>query len=474
MGVLETTVDPRAQSYLDVRTATLSSLAELETGLDAAREGGGEREVTRHHARGKLLARERVELLVDRDSPLLELSPVAGWGTGGPVGAAVVTAVGMVADRPCVIMASDPTVRGGAVGTGTLQKVQRAQQIAQQNRLPLIGLLEANGTEPADQPGILGHAGEVVAGFARLASARIPTAAACFGGSTWLAGVDLADSFDYLVGIRPAGGTGTTWGTGMTGGTGGTGAAGGNSRPVDHLAEDERDALRLTRRCVQRLCPGPSLGSADLDGGHPPPYPDGPDGGPAAVQLPRHDPEDLLAIPVTEPREILARVVDGSELDEDQPGYGPAVCAGWARVHGHPVAVLANAGPVSGAEEVGKVIRFVQRAESAGTPLLLLRHGTGLPSPAETALAGAAVPLLTLRVGPWQGVSAVAARARFRFAWPGAGVTPAGSPGEGHPGPAAESALRRSGRLDDDGVIDPRDTRTVLGFCLWLVQRCRS
>jgi acetyl-CoA carboxylase carboxyltransferase component len=347
------------------------------------------------------------------------------------------------------------------VGTGTLQKVQRAQQIAQQNRLPVIGLLEANGTEPAEQPGILGHAGEVVAGFARLASARIPTAAACFGGSTWLGGVDLADSFDYLVGIRPAGGTRAA------------GAAGGNGRPVDHLAEDERDALRLTRRCVRRLCPGPALGSADLDGGHPP-YPDGPDGAPAAVEPPRHDPEDLLAIPVSEPREILARVLDGSELDADQPGYGPAVCAGWARVHGHPVAVLASAGQVSGAEEAGKVIRFVRRAESAGTPLLLLRHGTGLPSPAETALAGAAVPLLTVRVGPWQGVSAVAARARFRFAWPGAGVTPAGPPGEGHPGPAVESALHRSGRLDDDGVIDPRDTRTVLGFCLWLVQRCRS
>ena len=464
MGVLETTVDPRAQSYLDARTATLTSLAELETGLDAARDGGGEREVTRHHARGKLLARERVELLVDQDSPLLELSPVAGWGTGGPVGAAVVTAVGMVADRPCVIIASDPTVRDGAVGTGTLQKVQRAQQIAQQNRLPVIGLLEANGTEPAEQPDILGHAGEVVAGFARLASARIPTAAACFGGSTWLGGVDLADSFDYLIGIRPAGATGAT---------------GGDPRPVDHLAEDERDALRLTRRCVQRLGPGgPALGSAGPDGGNPP-HPDGsypphPDRGPAVVEPPRHDPEDLLAIPVTAPREILARVLDGSGLDEDQPGYGPAVCAGWARVHGQPVAVLASAGLVNGPEEAGKVIRFVRRAESAGTPLLLLRHGTGLPSPAETALAGAAVPLLTVRVGPWQGVSAVAARARFRFAWPGAGVTPAGSPGNGHAGPAAESALHRSGRLDDDGVIDPRDTRTVLGFCLWLVQRCRS
>lgn len=441
MGVLETAVDPRAQSYLDAREATLAALAELEAGLDAAREGGGERAVTRHHARGKLLARERVELLVDRDSPLLELSPVAGWGTGTPVGAAVVTAIGMVADRPCLIIANDPTVRDGAVGTGTLRKIQRAQQIAEQHRLPVIGLLEATGTEPAERPEILGAAAELVAGFARLAAAGIPTAAVCFGDSPGLGGADLSE-FDYLVGLRPVAGA---------------------ARPLDHLAEDERDALRLTRRCARRF-----RATAP-----PPPIPP-PRSLPAVP--PKHDPDDLLAVPVTEPREILGRVLDGSELDEDQPGYGPAVCAGWGTLHAHPVAVLAHAALASGAAEAGKAARFVRRAEAAGAPLLLLRHGTPLTSPAEAALAGAAVPVLVVRVGPWQGVSAVTARARFRFAWPGADVIPGALPGapDGGDPPGEESALRRSGRLDDDGVIDPRDTRTVLGYCLSLIRPDRS
>ncbi|MPZ26837.1 MAG: acetyl-CoA carboxylase carboxyltransferase subunit [Micromonosporaceae bacterium] len=490
MGVLDTAVDPRAQSYLDARTAMLASLAELEAGLDAAREGGGERAVTRHHARGKLLARERVELLVDRDSPLLELSPVAGWGTSAPVGAAVVTALGMVADRPCVIVASDPTVRDGAVGAGTLRKIQRAQQIAHQNRLPVIGLLEASGTEPAERSEVTGAAAELRAGLARLAGAGIPSTAVFFGDATELGGADLSDAFDYLVGLRPV--------TGHAVSSNGRPdrPAGAGGRPVDHLAEDERDALRLTRCCVQRFPTaaaaypptGAAAGAGDPAGLVGPVGPDRP------VGAPRHDPEDLLAVPVTEPREILGRVLDDSALDEDQPGAGPAVCAGWGTLHGHRVAALAHAGPTAGAvaghtasaaagtEETDKTVRFVRRAVAAGTPLLVLRHGTTLGPAAEAGLAGAPIPTLVVRVGPWRGVCAVSAQARFRFAWPGASVTPTPTPpagdgaGPGSSGPdsATESALRRSGRLADDGVIDPRDTRTVLGFCLSVIQHRRS
>jgi len=444
MGILDTAADLRQQAYLDTRAAMLAELAQLAAGLDAAREGGGEREVTRHHARGKLLARERVELLVDRDSPLLELSPLAGWGLGGPVGAAVVTAVGIVAGRSCVIIASDPTVHGDAAGAGTLRKILRAQQIAYQNQLPVIGLLEANGADPAGRAEALGPAGEVLAGFVELARAGIPTAAAWFGGWARLAGADLADSFDYLIGIRPANG----------GHPAGTGSAPPGRAP-DQRAEDERDALRLARRCVQRFGgrPGPSRWPA-----------------PAAVP-PKHDLEDLLAVPVSEPREILGRILDGSEFDEDQPRSGPAVCTGWADLHGQPVAVLASAGQPSGAVDADKAVRFTRRAAAAGTPLLLLRHGTALWSPAEAVLAGAELPLLAVRVGPWQGVDAAASRARFRFAWPGASVAPAAPEGGAGPAAGAESALQRSGRLADDGVIDPRDTRTVLGFCLSLIQR---
>src|SRR5688572_186047 len=117
MTILDTALDPRASSFLDNRSAALAALAALEAAHGQARDGGGEREVTRHHARGKLLPRERIELLVDRDTALLELAPVAAWGTDYPVGASVVTGIGIVENTPCVIVANDPTVRGGAVNT---------------------------------------------------------------------------------------------------------------------------------------------------------------------------------------------------------------------------------------------------------------------------------------------------------------------------------------------------------------------
>jgi acetyl-CoA carboxylase carboxyltransferase component len=422
MGSLDTAVDPRAQSYLDARAATLAALAELEDALDAARAGGGERAVTRHHARGKLLARERMELLVDRDSPLLELSPVAGWGTDAPVGAAVVTAIGVVEDLACVIIASDPTVRGGVVNAATLRKILRAQQVAYENRLPLVTLLETTGYEPAEHSEIFVYAGQVVAGFARLAAARIPTAGTVFGDSTMLGGADLAASFDYLVALNP----------------------GATRRPVDHLAEDERDALRLTRQGVR-------------------PFQE-PAARPAAAVPPAHDQEDLLAVAPAEPREILGRILDGSEFDEVQPGSGNALCAGWGALHGHRVGVLANVDGAAGAAEADKAARFVRRAEVTRTPLLLLRHrpdssdGDDAEAAVTRTVAGASVPLLAVRVGSWRGPAAVGVPARFRFSWPTAGAGLAGDEGA--------SALRLSGLLDDDGVIDPRDTRTVLGLCL--------
>src|SRR3954470_20878188 len=134
MPVLTSALDPRGGVYLDNREAMLERLTELESALRQARGGGGEKDGTRHHARGKLLPRERIELLVDRDSPFLELCPVAAWGTDYPVGASVVTGIGIVEGVPCVIVANDPTVRGGAVNPFTLRKTSRAGQIARENR----------------------------------------------------------------------------------------------------------------------------------------------------------------------------------------------------------------------------------------------------------------------------------------------------------------------------------------------------
>jgi acyl-CoA carboxylase subunit beta len=438
MGTLDTAVDPRTQSYLDNRSAMLAALATLECAFDAAREGGGERAITRHHARGKLLARERIELLVDRDSPLLELSTVAGWGANAPVGAGVVTAIGVVADRPCVIIANDPTVRGGAVSGWGLKKILRAQQIAHHNRLPLVCLLEPGGVEPGDQSEIFLRGGQFLAGLARLGASRIPSVGVFFGPRP--AGVEVAapgDWFDYLIMLR---GHATT------------------SAPVDHLAEDDRDALRLTRRCARGFRqPPPVTGSSE-------------------VIPPRHDPEDLLAVPPADAHEIVSRILDGSEFEQAGPAYASAVCTGWGKVHGHPVAVLADAhGPVTD-DDTRRVARFIRRAETAGVPLLFLRHGGPATPAAEAttvaAVAAAVVPVVTLRVGDWGGLPAVGAEARFRFAWPNTrgGLDLTG----GDPNTPGSSALYLSGRLDDDGLIDPRDTRTVLGFCLWIIAGARS
>src|SRR5690606_37669886 len=142
-----TALDPRAPSFVENRAAMLERLAELEAALDAARAGGGEKYVARHHKRGRLLPRERIELLVDRDSPFLELCPVAAWGSDYPVGAGVVTGIGVISGVECVIVANDPTVRGGAVNPYTLKKTARAGEIAAANRLPMVNLVESAGAD---------------------------------------------------------------------------------------------------------------------------------------------------------------------------------------------------------------------------------------------------------------------------------------------------------------------------------------
>ena len=147
MPVLHSAVDPHGKVFADNRTAMLERIAELDAAQTQALAGGGERYTQRHHARGKLLARERIELLVDRDAPFLELMSVAAYGSDYPVGAGVVTGIGIVSGVPCMIIANDPTVRGGAVNPYTLRKTQRAGVIVAENRLPLINLVESGGAD---------------------------------------------------------------------------------------------------------------------------------------------------------------------------------------------------------------------------------------------------------------------------------------------------------------------------------------
>ncbi|HYN96995.1 MAG TPA: carboxyl transferase domain-containing protein [Pilimelia sp.] len=456
MAILDTAVDPRAAWNLTNRAAMLDGLAELDGALDAARAGGGERDVTRHHARGKLLPRERIELLVDQDSPFLELSPVAGWGTDSPTGAGLVTGIGVVENVECVLIADDPTVRGTAGNPYAAGKAARAGEIALANRLPLITLVENGEDAPPYDGDPCGGRGAVPRDLARLSAARVPTVSAVFGGATGAHALVPALS-DFTVLVRNQARVflaGPARGAGGEEAVGGAAMHAGRSGLADFIAEDERDGLRIVRQCVRRL---------NWHKQGPPPR----DTFPAP---PRHSVEDLLAVPGADPgapldpREILGRVLDGSEFDEFKPAYGPALVAGWGGLHGYPVAVLATGrGPVDSAE-AQKGAHFVQLANAAATPLLHVEHAGRYAGGADAAqrglvkhgamlvnaIATAGVPQLVVTVGDPDDATARAWDPRFRFSWPSA---------DGR-------ALARSGRLGDDGVIDPRDTRTVLGLCL--------
>ena len=513
MGVLGSRLDPGSDAYRANRAANLELLAELDRLLAEARAGGGPRYVERHRARGKLLARERVELLIDRDGPFLELSPLAAWGTDFPVGASGVTGVGPVAGVECVITASDPTVRGGATNPFGLRKTLRAMEIAERNRLPLVQLIESSGADLPTQSQIFIPGGAVFRNLARLSRAGVPTVALVFGSST-AGGAYVPGLSDHTIMVRErarvflGGPPLVRMATGEQASEEELGGAEMHARVsglADQLADDERDCIRLGREAIaslnwRKLGPGPT-GPADE---------------------PMHDLEELLGLaPVdlkvpADVREILARVLDGSRFSEWKPLYGTSLVCGWASVHGYPVGVLANAAGVLFSEESNKAAHFIQLANQTGTPLLFLQNTTGYMVGKDyeqrgiikdgakmiNAVANSTVPHVTLILGASYGAGGygMAGRAydpRFLFTWPAsrsavmgpeqlAGVMSilnrasaerAGRPFDdeadrsmreavrGHV-EAESRALFNTGLLYDDGIIDPRDTRTVLGIAL--------
>jgi acetyl-CoA carboxylase carboxyltransferase component len=456
--VLDSAIDPRTPAYLESRSSMLDRLAELELALEEARNGGGEKAVTRHHARGKLLPRERVEMLLDQDSPFLELSPVAAWGSEYPVGASVVTGIGVVEGVECVIIANDPTVDGGAVNPYTVEKIRRAARIASVNRLPLVNLVESTGAAAPTGPP---PGGAIARDLSQLTADRVPTVCVVFGATTGDAAYLPALS-DYTIMVRGHAKVLTIHPQPVRAGANGRPGPevrstptvpAGVTGPADQLAEDERDGLRLARQCVRRFNwrkRGPS-----------------PRNWPPAE--PRHDPEDLLTLASGtsfEPREVLARILDGSDFDEFKPASGTALVTGWGELHGYPIGVLANLGGAFSPAETQKAVHFIQLANATDTTLLFVQYtGSAGAEPNEAAdvrhgaplvhaVAKSTVPHLTLMIGaaPTEEAGGIYGRAyepRFLFSWPA--------------GRAPETGR---GKLPDDGVIDPRDTRTVLGLCL--------
>ncbi|WP_309235664.1 carboxyl transferase domain-containing protein [Amycolatopsis sp. SID8362] len=513
MTALRSTVDTRAAEFGANREAMLEKLAEIDAEQAKAVAGGGEKYVERHRKRGKLLARERIELLLDQDSPFLELSPLAAWGTDYRVGASLVTGIGVVEGVECLISASDPTVKGGASNPWTTKKSFRAADIAAQNRLPSINLVESGGADLPTQKEIFIPGGRIFRDITRASAAGCPTVALVFGNST-AGGAYLPGMSDYVVMVKErakvflGGPPLVKMATGEESDDESLGGAEMHARTsglADYLAVDEQDAIRLGRNIIKRL---------NWTKQGPTPKPD--------YAEPLYDAEDLLGIVPTDlkvpfdPREVIARVVDGSDFDEFKPLYGSSLVTGWASIHGYPVGVLANAQGVLFGEESQKAAQFIQLANQIHTPLVFLHNTTGYMVGKEyeqsgiikhgammiNAVSNSKVPHLSVLMGASYGAGhyGMCGRAydpRFLFAWPSAksavmgpaqlaGVlsivarAAAESRGQEY-NEEHDKAMRAmvegqieaesmpmflSGMLYDDGIIDPRDTRTVLGLSL--------
>ena len=512
MPVLATTVDTGSDAYRANRAAQLAVLDQLNEQIELAIAGGGERYQQRHRDRGRLLARERIELLVDQDSPFLELSMLAAWGTEFTVGASIVTGIGVVSGVECVIIAHDPTVRGGAMNPYSLRKSLRALEVARVNRLPVVNLVESGGADLPTQADLFVPAGRIFHELTELSSMAIPTVALVFGNSTaggaYVPGMcDYAVLVDQQAKVFLGGPPLVKMATGEEAEDEALGGAAMHSRVSglsDYFAADEYDAIRIGRAIMARI------NWRKL----------GPRPGPAAP--PRYDPDEILGIVPPDskvpfdPREILARTVDGSEFDEYKPLYGTSLVTGWARLHGYPVGVLANHRGVLFSEEAKKASEFILLANQTDTPLIFLQNTTGYMVGTDyeqggiikdgakmiNAVTNSTVPHLTINMASSfgagnYGMSGRAYDPRLMFAWPGAKLAVMGAAqlagvmsivgrasaaAGGRPFDDDADAQRTAmieaqieaeshaffvtARLYDDGIIDPRDTRTVLGLAL--------
>ncbi len=512
MSILPTRIDPRSEAYRTNHAAMLEQVEFLNGQLALARAGGGEKYVKRHRERGKMLPRERIELLLDRDTPFLELSPLAAWGTEYAVGASCVTGIGVVSGVECLVMANDPTVKGGAINPYTLDKNLRGMEIAEKNRLPLINLTESAGADLPIQAKIFVPGGRTFRELTRRSAERVPTICLVFGNST-AGGAYVPGMSDYVVMVKGgakvflAGPPLVKMATNEDSDEETLGGAEMHSRisgVSDYLAEDELDAIRIGRDIVAHLN-WRKLGSAKLQ----------------APELPRYDPQELLGIgsmDLRKPfdvREIIARTVDGSRFEEFKANYGTTLITGWAHIYGCPIGILGNNG-ILFSDSSQKAAQFIQLCNKIDVPLLFLQNITGYMVGKQyeqggiikdgakmiNAVSNSTVPMFTVMIGSSYGAGnyGMCGRAydpRFLFTWPNHKIAVMGPEQlAGVMSIVRRQAAERAGqvynededkmvrqmvigqieqesnafyataRIWDDGVIDPRDTRTALGIAI--------
>ena len=511
--VIRTKVDVRSEEYRANHAANLAAVETLAAALRDATAGGGEKYNARHRAAGKLLPRERIEMLLDRDSYFLELCPLAGKDVPGHApGASVVGGIGLVSGVECLISASEATVKGGAMSEMSVWKSGRLSDIAEENRLPSISMIESAGADLPNQSKIFVPGGRGFRDLTRRSEARIPTICLVFGSST-AGGAYIPGMSDYVVMVKRqaqvylAGPPLVKMATGEETDHEALGGAEMHSKVSgvsDYLAQDEVDAIRIGREIVAHL-DWRKRGRAV----------------PRTIDPPRYDPEELLGIASPDirvpfdAREVIARIVDGSRFSEFKPLYGSTLVCGWAHLHGFPIGILANNG-ILFSESANKGAQFIQLCNQQNIPLLFLQNITGfmvgrtyeeggiIKNGAKliNAVSNSTVPAITVMIGASfgagnYGMAGRAYKPRFLFTWPNHRIAVMGAKqlagvleiiqreaAAKRNEPVDEQKLAfgkamieaqltkesdpyfATARLWDDGIIDPRDTRTVLAIAL--------
>ena len=527
---LRSNLDTKSEEYQKNKKGMLEKLDFIDDLLDQAELGGGAYHHERLAKRGKMPIRERVMNVIDDDSPFLEISPFAGYGTDFTVGGGCVSGIGMISGVESVIFGNDPSVKAGAMTVYVGEKWARAIEISRENKIPFISFVESAGGDlsmgtgsksgqapisPTIQQTHFAATGRFFYEMTELSKLRIPVISVVFGSST-AGGAYQPGMSDYNIFIKDqsqvflAGPPLVKAATGEESDAETLGGAQMHSEISglsDYLAEDEMDALRICREVVSHL--------------------NWKKGGDMPTKIPTepiYDQEELLGLisedlksPV-DIREVIARFTDGSQFEEYKPLYGPTMICGWASVHGYQVGIVGNNGPIY-PECAEKAATFVQLCNKRNIPLIFLQNVTGFlvgkdferqaiikkGSQLINSVSNSMVPHITIIVGASYGAGtyAMSGRAynnRFTFLWPTAKIAVMGPEqiarvmsivrrakakrtGEKFDEKfdaqiremvetAAESmshALVASSMLTDDGIIDPRDTRTILGFCLSVV-----
>ncbi|MDA7701394.1 acyl-CoA carboxylase subunit beta [Gammaproteobacteria bacterium] len=529
--VIRTNLDTKSELYQKNKEMMLEKLVFLDELLDLAEIGGGARHHERLAKRGKMPVRERVMNVIDPDSPFLEIQPFAGYGTDNfNVGGGCVSGVGIVSGVECVIFANDPTVKAGAMTVYVGEKWARAIEISRENKIPFISFVESAGGDlsvsglnqggtppisPSIQSPHFAATGRFFYEMTELSKLRIPVISVVFGSST-AGGAYQPGMSDYNIFIKDqsmaflAGPPLVKMATGEESDSETLGGATMHSEKSglsDYLAEDEMDALRLCRQVVSHL-------NWDKTGQEPM----------KISSDPLYNKEELLGIlaedlkSAVDIKEIIARFSDGSKFEEFKPLYGPTMVCGWTSVHGYQVGILGNNGPIY-PESAEKAASFIQLCNKRNIPLIFLHNVTGFlvgkdfesqgiikkGSQLINAVSNSMVPHITIVVGASYGagtyaMSGKAYNNRFTFLWPTAKIAVMGPEqmagvmsivrkakalrdGQKFDEKADEQikkmvidylegmslGLVASSMVTDDGIIDPRDTRDIIGFCLSIV-----